>query len=125
MICFKWKGKVIGMKTLKPSQNKKRVVEIKELFMYVDTRPLDSKHRLTLGSKLQKLLSGRLKFDSYQVFLGKEGDILLRPSVSIPSSEAWVYSNPEAMSKIRQGLKEASEGKIQKVDDLESFLKNA
>jgi len=112
------------MKTVKPSQRKKRVLEVKEIFMRVDTRPLDSKHRITLGGKLQKLLMGKMKFDSYQIFVGKAGDILLRPAVSVPSSEAWVYSNPEVIGKIRQGLKEASEGKTQKVDDLESFLKS-
>lgn len=113
------------MKRVKPLQRKKRVVEIKESFMRVDTRPLDSKNRITLGGKLQKLITGRMKFDSYQIFLGKEGDILLRPAVSVPSSEAWVYSNPKVIGKIRQGLKEASEGKTEKVDDLENFLKNA
>jgi len=112
------------MKTIKASQRKKRVVEVKELFMRVDTRALDSKHRITLGGKLQKLITGRMKFDSYQVFLGKEGDILLRPAISVPSSEAWVYSNPGVIGKIRQGLKEAAEGKTEKADDLESFLKS-
>jgi len=63
-----------------------------------------------------------MNIDSYQVFVGKEGDILLRPAVSVPSSEAWVYRNPEVIGKIRRGLKEAAEGKIEKVDDLESFL---
>jgi len=124
MIYFKWKGKVSTMKTIKASQRKKRVVEVKELFMRVDTRALDSKHRITLGGKLQKLITGRMKFDSYQVFLGKEGDILLRPAISVPSSEAWVYSNPGVIGKIRQGLKEAAEGKTEKADDLESFLKS-
>ncbi len=94
------------------------------MFMRVDTRPLDSKYRITLGGKLQKLITGKMRFDSYQVFLGKEGDILLRPAVSVPSNEAWVYSNPQVIGKIRQGLKEASEGKTEKVDDLESFLKD-
>ena len=110
------------MKALKTSQKKKEVFEIREMFMLVDTRPLDSKHRITMGGKLQKLMAGKMKIDSYQVFVGKEGDILLRPAVSVPSSEAWVYRNPKVIGKIRQGLKEASEGKIEKADDLESFL---
>jgi hypothetical protein len=112
------------MKAVKVAQRKKQVFEICEMFMPVDTRSLDSKHRITLGGKLQKLIAGKMKFDSYQVFLGKKGDILLRPSVSVPSTEAWVYRNPEAIGRIRQGLKEAAEGKAEKVDDLESFLDN-
>lgn len=110
------------MKTAKATQRKKQVFEIREVFMLVDTRPLDSKHRITVGGKLQKLMAGKMKIDSYQVFVGKEGDILLRPAVSVPSSEAWVYRNPKVIGKIRRGLKEAAEGKIEKVDDLESFL---
>lgn len=110
------------MKTMKVSPKKKEVVEIKEKFMPVDTRPLDSKHRITLGGRLQRLMMSKMKIDSYQVFVGKSGDILLRPAVSIPSSEAWVYNNPEVIGKVRKGLQEAGEGKAEKVSDLEGFL---
>ncbi len=110
------------MKTIEAAQRKKQVVEIRETFMPVDTRTLDSKHRITLGGRLKKIMTSKMKIDSYQVFVGKEGDILLRPAVSIPSSEVWVYRNPEVIGKVRRGLKEAAEGKAEKVDDLESFL---
>ncbi len=112
------------MKTIKTSDRKKEVVEIRETFMPVDTRPLDSKYRITLGGRLQKLIMSKMKVDSYQVFVGKDGDILLRPAVSIPSSEAWVYRNPEVIGKVRQGLKDAAEGKVEKFDNLEVFLNN-
>ena len=112
------------MKTMRALLRKKEVVEIKEKFMPVDTRPLDSKHRITLGGRLQRLMMSKMKIDSYQVFVGKSGDILLRPAVSIPSSEAWVYHNSEVIGKIRKGLSEAGEGKVEKVDDLEGFLNN-
>ena len=110
------------MKTMKVSLRKKEVVEIKEKFMPVDIRPLDSKHRITLGGRLKRLMMSKMKIDSYQVFVGKGGDILLRPAVSIPSSEAWVYKNPEVIGRVRKGLREAGEGKIEKVTDLEGFL---
>ena len=110
------------MKTMKASLKKKEVVEIKEKFMPVDTRPLDSKHRITLGGRLQRLMMRKIKIDAYQIFVGKGGDILLRPAVSIPSSEAWVYNNPEVIGKVRKGLREAGEGKTEKVNDLEGFL---
>jgi len=109
---------------MKVVQRKKQALEIKEMFMLVDTRPLDSKHRITVGGKLRKLIAGKMDIDSYQVFIGKEGDILLRPAVSIPSNEAWAYRNPEVIGKIRKGLKDAAEGKTEKVDDLENFLKD-
>ena len=110
------------MKTRRALLRKKEVVEIKEKFMPVDTRSLDSKHRITLGGRLQRLMMSKMKIDSYQVFVGKGGDILLRPAVSIPSSEAWVYNNPEVIGKVRKGLQEAGEGRVEKVSDLESFL---
>ena len=112
------------MKTIKALKKKMEVLEIKENFMSVDTRPLDSKHRITLGGRLQKLLMSKMKIDSYQVFVGKKGDILLRPAVSISSNEAWIYQNPEVIGKVRKGLQEAGEGKIEKVDNLEDFLDN-
>ena len=112
------------MKTMKASLKKREVVEIKEKFMSIDTRPLDSKHRITLGGRLQRLMMSKMKIDSYQVFVGKSGDILLRPAVSIPSSEAWVYRNPEVIGKIRKGLLEAGASKVEKVDELEGFLDN-
>lgn len=115
------------MKTMKVTARKKaekEVVEVKEKFMPVDTRPLDSKHRITLGGRLQKLMMSKMRIDSYQVFVGKSGDILLRPAVSIPSSEAWVYRNPEVIGKIRKGLEEAGEDKAEKVNNLEDFLDN-
>lgn len=110
------------MKTLRALLKKKETVEIKEKFISVDTRPLDSKHRITLGGRLQRLMMSRMKIDSYQVFVGKSGDILLRPSVTIPSSEAWVYNNSEVIGKVRKGLLDAAEGKVDKVSDLEDFL---
>ncbi len=110
------------MKTMKASLSKKEVVEVKEEFMSVDTRSLDSKRRITLSGRLQRLMMSKMKIDSYQVFVGKSGDILLRPAVSIPSSEAWIYNNPKVIGKVRKGLKEAGEGRVEKVGDLESFL---
>jgi hypothetical protein len=110
------------MKMLRKLKKQQGVVEIKEQFMPVDTRPLDSKHRITLGGRLQRLVMSKMKIDSYQVFVGRCGDILLRPAVSIPSSEAWVYNNPEVIGKVRKGLQEAGEGKTEKVNDLEGFL---
>lgn len=58
-----------------------------------------------------------------QVFLGRDGDILLRPAVAIPGNEAWIYRKPGAIGAIREGLGQAGEGKTKKVDDLEDYLK--
>ncbi len=34
----------------------------------------------------------------------------------IPSSEAWLYKNKEALESIKRGLKDAAEGKVSKLD---------
>jgi hypothetical protein len=101
----------------------KETVSIHEEFIPYQTKLLDSKHRITLGGKLTKLLGRHLKAEAYQIFVGKNGDILLRPSVSIPSNEAWIYQNPEVIGKLRKGLREAGEGKAERVKDLGSFLR--
>src|SRR3989338_2901522 len=116
-------GKGEDMKTLKSrSKTKKETVDIHEEFIPYQTKPIDSKYRITLGGRLTRLLGRRMKTEAYQIFVGRNGDILLRPSVSIPSNEAWVYQNPAVIGKLRKGLQEAEEGKTERVDDLESFL---
>ncbi|MBU4252152.1 MAG: hypothetical protein KKC39_00015 [Candidatus Omnitrophica bacterium] len=111
------------MKTMKAPLRKQEVVEVKERFMSIDTRSLDSKHRITLGGKFQRfLMNNKMKIDAYKVFICKSGDLLLRPEVSIPSSEAWIYQNPQVIGRVRKGLQEAAEGKVKRVSDLESFL---
>ncbi len=34
----------------------------------------------------------------------------------IPSSEAWLYKNKEALESVRRGLKDAAEGRVSKLD---------
>ena len=111
------------MKTLKSSSKiRKETVNIHEEFIPYQTKPLDSKYRITLGGRLTRLLGKRMNAEAYQIYVGRNGDILLRPSVSIPSNEAWVYQNSGVIGKGRKGLQEAREDKTERVDDLESFL---
>lgn len=95
---------------------------VKEGFVPYEVRQLDSKNRITLGGKMIRAVKKRMKVDAYQVLVGEQGDILLRPSVSIPSSEAWIYRNPRVMGRIRKGLAEARQGKVVKAGDLDAFL---
>jgi hypothetical protein len=53
---------------------------------------------------------------TYHIYCNEIGQIILDPQVSVPASEAWLYKNPEAREAIATGLKEASEGKISKVN---------
>jgi hypothetical protein len=110
------------MKTPIMAKESKSVL-VNEEFESLDTRFLDSKNRITLGGKLMRAVSQRIKkIDAYQVLVGKDGDILLRPAVSIPASEAWVYKNPKVIGRIRKGLAEAKQGKKEAVRNLDAFL---
>jgi|ERR1035437_1325077 hypothetical protein len=112
------------MKTYKKSpKSQKESIEVNEEFMPYGTKQLDSKDRITLGGKLKKILGDKMAVEGFQVFVGKDGDILLRPSVSIPAREAWVFKNPEVIGAIRQGIEDAKAGRLIRVDDLKDFLK--
>ena len=105
-------------------ENTAEAITIKEDFMQVDTRELDSKNRVNLGRKIKKLLGTRIKVESFKIFIGTDGDVLLRPSVTIPSRELWIYKDPSAYAKVKKGLRQAKEGKTHRVSDLNKFLDN-
>jgi protein required for attachment to host cells len=113
-----------NMKILKAHKKDSNTITVNKEFLSVDTRGLDSKHRITLQGRWYKHFASRQKADSYQVFVDRDGDILLRPAVTIPSNEAWIYQNPKVIGKIRKGLEDAASGKTEKVDDLDNFLNN-
>lgn len=91
-------------------------------FISAGVRTFDSKNRITIGEKITKLISTQARVDGFQIFYSEEGDILLRPMVSIPSKETWIYQNPKLLDSIRQGLAEAKQEKTEKVENLEEFL---
>jgi hypothetical protein len=72
---------------------------------------------------LKKIINGKMDIDGFQIFVGRGRDILLRPAVSIPGNEAWIYRKPGVIDALREGLKQAGEGKTKRVDNLEDYLK--
>jgi len=97
--------------------------KIKGSFHLVGKSTLDSKKRVTLGNKIMvKKPLAKMKIDSFNVFINEDGNILLVPLANIPSRELWVHQNPEIMKNIQKGLKEAKEGKVTKVKDLDNFF---
>ena len=72
---------------------------------------LDAKKRITLGSVVAESPSNR-----YRVLKNELGQILLDPVKSIPANEAWIYENPEIIAAIRQGIKDAEEGRVFKLE---------
>ena len=53
---------------------------------------------------------------TYHVYCNEIGQIILDPHISIPASEVWLYKNTEAIEAVAAGLKEATEGKVSKID---------
>ncbi|MFH1857026.1 MAG: hypothetical protein ABH836_07400 [Candidatus Omnitrophota bacterium] len=105
-------------------ESKKTINVGSEKFIPMGIKSLDSKNRITIGEKILKLISAQTGAEEFKIFYGEEGDILLRPMVSIPGKEAWIYRNPKVMKLLRQGLAEAGEGKTEKVKNLDNFLKD-
>ena len=97
-------------------------IKVDEKFVSVGIKTVDSKNRINLGEKILKIIDSKGRADAYKVFIGKEGDILLRPVITIPAREAWIYEHPEILKKIRKGLEEAGKGKTKKVNDLDKFF---
>lgn len=53
---------------------------------------------------------------TYHIYTNDSGQILLDPQVTIPASEAWLYSNPEALASVRRGLADAAAGRVSRVN---------
>ena len=85
-------------------------------------KALDAKHRIALGARLVNDIFSRIKIDAFQIFVSDAGDILFKPVVSVPSNEAWIYSNPKIITQIRKGLTEAGKGESEKIKDIEGFV---
>ena len=58
----------------------------------------DSKGRVTLGEKHSD--------KQFIVIEQANGEILLRPSVTVPIQEAWLWQNVQAMKSVQEGLKQ-------------------
>ncbi|KUK66089.1 MAG: Uncharacterized protein XD85_0425 [Parcubacteria bacterium 34_609] len=71
--------------------------------------------------RLLKKYQVKTELINFSFLLDRMGNILLRPLITIPSREAWIYEKPELIGKIRKGLQEAKEGKTEKVESLDEF----
>ncbi len=70
---------------------------------------LDAKYRVCLPKGLRTS-----SVHAYRVYSNEAGQIVLDPQVIIPAAEAWLYKNKGALDSVRQGLREAGEGKLVK-----------
>lgn len=103
----------------------KKIKPLSDEFEFVTEGALDERKRVSLakvlaakGTVLEKLESD-LRF---QLFVNEAGQILLSPSISVPLHEAWLFKNPAALAKVREGLTQLERRKLRK---LGSFAKYA
>lgn len=47
-----------------------------------------------------------------------DGTIVLRPAVTVPANEAWLWKNKKALAMVQAGIKEAKTGRRVKPPDL-------
>jgi len=47
-----------------------------------------------------------------------DGTIVLRPAVTVPASEAWLWKNKKALAMVQRGLEEARQRRFVKGPDL-------
>ena len=82
---------------------------VNDEFQEVATKTVDKKYRITIG----KLIEG---YKRVKVYKNSKGEILLKPLIEIPASEAWLFQDKEALENIKRGLEDAAKGNITKVN---------
>ena len=97
---------------------------VKENFKLVGTGSLDSKRRITLKDKVMKEPPlDHMEIDAFEILVGGEGDILIRPMANIPSKELWVHQNPKVLKSVQRGMQDIKAGRVARVKDLDKFFK--
>ncbi len=105
-------------------KHKEEELLLREKFKLVGIGSLDSKKRITLKEKVIKEPPlGNMEIDAFEILIGSEGDILLRPLANIPSKELWVHQNPEIRESVQRGIQDVKEGRVVKVKNLDKFFK--
>ena len=84
-------------------------IKVNDEFQEIGTRTMDERNRLTLGELFKD-------FRRIRLYKNDRGEVLLRPIAEIPASELWLFQNRKAFESVQKGLKEASEGKITKIN---------
>jgi hypothetical protein len=80
------------------------------LMAHILTKNADSKGRVALGPQVANRLVSvdKVTESKYVITLVK----------AIPEDEAWLYENPKALASVRNGLRQAREGKLKKGPNL-------
>lgn len=92
-------------------------------FEFIGEAGIDERKRFSLTKALAKLEqcfteSAPHEALHFRVYVNAAGQILLDPALTVPVREIWLYRNPVALAKVREGLAQAAEGDLH---DLGSF----
>lgn len=107
---------------------RKGTILLNENFKRIGDVALDERKRVSLTRALESLkerLGDKNELDSairFGVYVNDAGQVLLSPEVSVPMHEAWLLRNPEALAKVKEGIRQASEGQLESIG---SFAKYA
>ena len=85
------------------------ILKVNDSFEEIGTRTIDERNRLTVG----EILKGCKRIRLYR---NDSGEVLLQPIAEIPASELWLFQNPEAIRAVREGLRDAGEGNVSRLD---------
>ncbi len=77
----------------------------------------DAKGRITLG----KLAEG---VSSFHVSIDKKQRIILEPFIEIPTREAWLLNNKEALSSVLKGIEQSDKGKVKSLGKFAKFAED-
>lgn len=81
----------------------------------VMVRP-DVKGRITLGHLADGVSSFTVIQDNFH-------RIILEPNVEIPAREKWLFDNKAALAQVKQGIKDAAEGKLTSRGSFSKYVK--
>ncbi len=91
--------------------SKPKTIHIEDDFKEVGSKTIDQRHRIVLN-----VLQNLPEVKRVKVYINLQGEILIRPMVEIPASEAWLYRNKKALASVRRGLKQAAKGEVKELD---------
>ncbi len=80
---------------------------------------MDDKQRICLTRILSR--EERENFRSFRMYRD-DGRIILEPVIEVPAKGHWIYKDPEALTSLLKGIRDAEEGRMH---DLGSFAKYA
>ncbi|RLC13398.1 MAG: hypothetical protein DRI57_16290 [Deltaproteobacteria bacterium] len=94
---------------------KNRFLNVNDKFQEMGTVVIDDHKRISVA----KLIGNQTT--TVRMYMNSHGEIFLQPISDIPHSEQWLFRNEKAIVSVRNGLRDAAEGKISKLDpgDLE------